>query len=117
MEKPPAGVAFVLDALLDEADPVHRALRLQIPFLSVSGRCSCGCGNAFTEVDTASVEPDLLKPGNQVAAEAAIHMEDGECPGEVLAFASEGYLSWLEVCSWSDTVDVTMATAEESLRR
>ncbi|MFD9415150.1 hypothetical protein ACFWC9_10565 [Streptomyces goshikiensis] len=27
---------------------------------------------------------------------------DGETIGEVLVFAEDGYLAWLEVCSWSE---------------
>ncbi|MEU9093544.1 hypothetical protein ACIOEW_30290 [Streptomyces sp. NPDC087901] len=117
LESLPADVAFVLDALLDEADPAHAVLRRQIPHLRVSGRCTCGCGTAYFELDTTSVESAPSGPGTVVAAEARIYLTDGDCPGEVLVFAENGYLSWLEVCSWSDTVDVTLAIAQQSLRR
>jgi len=117
MEPLPADVASVLDALLDEADPAHALLRRQIPHLRVSGRCTCGCGTAYFELDTAAVESAPSGPGTVVAAEFQIYLVDGECPGEVLVFAENGYLSWLEVCSWSDTVDVTLATVQQSLRR
>ncbi|MER5281175.1 hypothetical protein ABT025_36380 [Streptomyces sp. NPDC002809] len=117
LESLPADVVFVLAALLDEADPAHAVLRRQIPHLRVSGRCTCGCGTACFELDTASVESAPSGRGTVVAAEVRIYLEDGDCPGEVLVFAENGYLSWLEVCSWSDTVDVTLATAQQSLRR
>ncbi|WP_331281479.1 hypothetical protein [Streptacidiphilus albus] len=117
MDSLPADVAFVLDALLDEADPAHAVLRRQIPHLLVSGRCRCGCGTAYFELDTASVESAPSGPGTVVAAELQLYLEDGDCPGEVLVFAEDGFLSWLEVCSWSDTVDVTLATVQQLLRR
>ncbi|AZS84550.1 hypothetical protein ELQ87_09815 [Streptomyces griseoviridis] len=53
--------------------------------------------------------------GAVVAAEAPILTEDGECPGEILVFAQGGYLAWLEVCSWSDDIEVTLGTAQRSL--
>jgi hypothetical protein len=117
MESLPADVAFVLDAVLDETDPAHAVLRRQVPHLRVSGHCTCGCGTAYFELDTASVESAPSRPGTVVAAETQIYLEDGDCAGEVLVFAENGYLSWLEVCSWSDTVDVTLDTAQQSLRR
>ncbi|MFD0526991.1 hypothetical protein ACFQ1I_06510 [Kitasatospora arboriphila] len=57
------------------------------------------------------------EPGTGVAAEALIHTEDGSCPGEVLLFATSGRLSWLEVCSWDNEIDVTLDLARRSLRR
>ncbi|WP_435972176.1 hypothetical protein [Streptomyces sp. Qhu_M48] len=111
-----ADVALVLEAVTGEDDPVHRALRLQVPYIRVRGRCTCGCGTAYFDLDTNAVRPAPSGPGTVVAAEAPILTEDGECPGEVLLFAQGGYLSWLEVCSWSDETEVTLATAERSLR-
>jgi hypothetical protein len=49
--------------------------------------------------------------GTVVAAEAQLVIETGECPGEVLVFTQGGYLSWLEVCSWSDDIEGTLASA------
>ncbi|MCZ0983592.1 hypothetical protein O1L60_43175 [Streptomyces diastatochromogenes] len=46
-----------------------------------------------------------------MAAEAQLVTEVGERPGEVLVFTQGGYLSWLEVCSWSDDIEVTLAAA------
>ncbi|MEU2627848.1 MULTISPECIES: hypothetical protein [Kitasatospora] len=113
----PADVAEVLDLLLGADDPVHVALRRQIPHLSVSGRCTCGCGTAYFDLDEAAVRPAPTEPGTGVAAEALIHTEDGSCPGEVLLFATSGRLSWLEVCSWDNEIDVTLDLARRSLRR
>ncbi|WP_370468530.1 hypothetical protein [Streptacidiphilus sp. P02-A3a] len=117
MEPLPDDVARVLDVLLDGADPAHAVLRRQIPHLRVSGRCRCGCGTAYFALDPAALEAAPSGPGTVVAAEAQLYLADGDCPGEVLVFAEDGYLSWLEVCSWSDTVDVTLATVREFLRR
>ncbi|MFE1909592.1 hypothetical protein ACFW96_39110 [Streptomyces gardneri] len=112
----PADVAFALEAVLREDDPVHLALRRQVPHIHVQGRCTCGCGTTYFALDTHAVEPAPSGPGTVVAAEVAIFTEDGECPGEVLLFTQDGYLSWLEVCTWSDGTEVTLATAIRSLR-
>ncbi|WP_409471804.1 hypothetical protein [Streptomyces sp. HC307] len=115
-ESLPADVADVLGAVLNAEDPVHVALRKQIPHLSVRARCTCGCGTAYFELDTSEVEPVATRPGTVVAAEAQLFTETGECPGEVLVFMQGGYLSWLEVCSWSDDIDITLAAARQWLR-
>jgi hypothetical protein len=82
----------------------------------VQSRCSCGCGTAFFALDTDQVEPAPTGPSTVVAADAQLYTETGECPGEVLVFAQDGYLSWLEVCSWSDDVEVTLAAARRWLQ-
>jgi hypothetical protein len=108
-------VALVLEAVLGEDDPVPVALRRQVPHIHVRERCTCGCGTAYFDLDTEAVEPAPSGPGIVVAAEAQIFTEDGECAGELLVFAQGGYLSWPEVCSWSDDIEVTLATAQRSL--
>jgi hypothetical protein len=115
-ESLPADVADVLGAVLNKDDPVHAALRRQVPHLGVRARCTCGCGTAYFELDAGEVEPAPTGPGTVVAAEAQLVTEAGEYPGEVLAFTQEGYLSWLEVCSWSDDIEVTLAAARHWLR-
>ncbi|MFD3942938.1 hypothetical protein [Streptomyces sp. NPDC058579] len=115
-ESLPADVADVLAAVLNSDSPVHAALRRQVPYLSVRARCTCGCGTAYFELDTSQVEPAPTPSGTVVAAEAPLVTEAGECPGEVLAFTQGGYLSWLEVCSWSDDIEVTLAAARDWLR-
>ncbi|MFI9046048.1 hypothetical protein [Streptomyces sp. NPDC053427] len=118
IEALPFEVADVLDALLSSDDPVHAALRAQIPHLRILGRCTCGCGTTYFDLDTNAVQPAPSGPGTVVAAEAPILAHNGDCPGEVLAFAAAGYLSWLEVCSWTDDdIKVTLAMAQQSLRR
>ncbi|MEV8099098.1 hypothetical protein [Kitasatospora sp. NPDC085879] len=112
-----ADVAEVLGILLADDDPAHVALRLQIPHLSVHASCTCGCGTTYFGLDRGAVEPPPSEPGTRVAAQALIHTTDGTCPGEVLAFTTSGYLSWLEVSSWDDDTDVTLGLARRSLHR
>ncbi|WP_037619805.1 hypothetical protein [Streptomyces aureus] len=115
-ESLPADVADVLDAVLAVDDPVHLALRRQLPHLRVRERCTCGCGTAYFDVDTNAAARAPVDAGTVVAAEATLVTESGECPGEVLVFTQGGYLSWLEVCSWSDGGPVTLAAARRWLR-
>ncbi len=115
-ESLPADVADVLAAVLNKDNPVHTALRRQVPHLSVRARCTCGCGTAYFALDTSDVEPAPTGPGTLVAAEAQLVTEAGECPGEVLALMQGGYLSWLEVCSWSDDIEVTPTAARHWLQ-
>ncbi|WP_330455755.1 hypothetical protein OIB37_02055 [Streptomyces sp. NBC_00820] len=115
-ESLPSDVADVLAAVLNSDNPIHDALRRQVPHLSVRGRCTCGCGTAYFELDTSEVEPASTGPGAVVAAEAQLVTETGECPGEVLVFTQGGCLSWLEVCSWSDGIEVTLASARHWLQ-
>ncbi|MGW7614050.1 hypothetical protein ACWGKW_43895 [Streptomyces sp. NPDC054766] len=115
-ESLPADVADVLAAVLNGDTPVHLALQRQVPHLSVRARCTCGCGTAYFELDTSKVVPAPTGPSTVVAAEAQLVTEAGECPGEVLLFTQGGYLSWLEVCSWSDDIEVTLAAARHWLQ-
>lgn len=115
-ESLPADLADVLAAVLNTDDPVHVALRGQVPYLKVRTRCACGCGTAYFELDTSEVEPAPTGPSTVVAAEAQLVTEAGECPGEVLIFTQGGYLSWLEACSWSDDIEVTLAAARHWLQ-
>ncbi|MEV6654959.1 hypothetical protein [Streptomyces sp. NPDC051219] len=112
----PTDVAEVLEAILSTDDPVHLALCRQIPHLSVRARCTCGCGTAYFELETNAVLPAPTGAGTAVAAEAQLFTEVGECPGEILVFTQGGYLSWLEVCSWSDDIEVTLPAARRWLR-
>ncbi|MBY8840475.1 hypothetical protein [Streptomyces sp. SP2-10] len=115
-ESLPVDVADVLAAVLNGDTPVHIALRRQVPHLGVRARCACGCGTAYFELDTSKVEPAPTGPGTAVAGEARLVTEAGECPGEVLVFTQGGYLSWLEVCSWNDGIEVTLAAARHWLQ-
>ncbi|MCQ9180626.1 hypothetical protein KMT30_16615 [Streptomyces sp. IBSBF 2953] len=115
-ENLPADVAAALKAMLDTERPVHVALRRQLPHLNVLSRCTCGCGTAFFEVRADEAEAAPTGPGTVVAAAAQFVTDAGEYPGEVLVFTQGGYLSWLEVCSWSDDIEVSLTAAGMSLR-
>ncbi|GAA5704526.1 hypothetical protein Save01_05372 [Streptomyces avermitilis] len=105
----------MLGVLLGREDPVHAALRDQMPHLRVRERCTCECGTVYFDLDRTVVSPAPSGPGTVVAAEAQILTDDGDCPGEVLVFAQAGYLSWLEVCSRSDDINVTLTLARRTL--
>ncbi|WEH15306.1 hypothetical protein [Streptomyces sp. VNUA24] len=115
-ESLPVDVADVLAAVLSGDTPAHIALQRQVPHLSVRARCTCGCGTAYFMLDTSKVEPAPTGPGTVVAGKAQLVTEAGECPGEVLVFTQDGYLSWVEVCSWSDDIEVTLAAARHWLQ-
>ncbi|MFD8002224.1 hypothetical protein [Streptomyces mirabilis] len=55
----PLEVAATLNALLTGSDPVSGALRAQLPYARVVGRCGCGCGCATVDiaVDHTAVPP------------------------------------------------------------
>ncbi|RST22369.1 hypothetical protein EF908_16885 [Streptomyces sp. WAC04770] len=112
----PEDVVDVLDHVLNSDEPAHGALRRQVPQLRVQSRCKCGCGTTYFGLDADAVEPAPTGPGIVVAADAQLFTETGECPGEVLVFAQGGYLSWLEVCSWSDDIEVNLVAARRWLQ-
>ncbi|MFF0836604.1 MULTISPECIES: hypothetical protein [unclassified Streptomyces] len=112
----PEDVADVLDLVLNTGEPAHVALRRQVSQLRVQSRCKCGCGTAYFELDTAAVELAPTGPGAVVAADVQLLTEAGECPGEVLVFAQGGYLSWLEICTWNDDIEVNLAAARRWLQ-
>lgn len=109
-------IADVLDLVLNPDEPIHVALRRQVPNLRMKSRCKCGCGTAYFDLAADVVEPAPTGPGIVVAADMQLFTETGECPDEVLVFAQGGYLSWLEVCSWSDDVEVNLAAARRWLQ-
>ncbi|MEU6389096.1 hypothetical protein [Streptomyces sp. NPDC046939] len=111
----PTDIADVLAALLNRDTPVHVALRSQIPHLRVREHCTCGCGTAYFELSTGDITSAPTGPGTVVAAEAQLLTDAGECPGEILVFVQDGRLSWLEVCSWSDDIEVTLTAARHWL--
>jgi len=113
----PADVAAALDVLLDADDPVHAALRRQIPHLRVEGRCTCGCGTTyFAPLDPATVPAAPTEPGTRSAASRIFGAEDGTLLGDLVLFARDGRLSWLEVCDLTDTADDIAVTLDLALR-
>ena len=113
----PSDVTDVLKMVLEPDDPVHAALRAQVPHLRLHSRCACGCGTAYFEIDAEAVEPAPISPGSSpVVAAAQLVTEDDASLGEVLVFSDGGYLTSLEICSWSDGTEPTLADARRWLR-
>lgn len=112
----PAEVAETLDALLSADDAVHQALRDQLSHLAVQERCSCGCGTIYFAIDTDAVAPVPGQTGTVIVASVQLTTDTGENPGEILLFTQSGYLSWLEVCYWTDEV-LTLKDARHWLPR
>jgi len=96
----PPDAVRLLEALLASDEPVHRALLAQIPHLRVTGRCACSCASVDFGLNTAlvSAAPVTANP----VAEATVADADGLPIGGALVFASEGYLSNLEIYTWGD---------------
>lgn len=92
----PPEVAATLNALLTGSDPVSNALRSQIPYARVVGRCGCGCTTVDLAVDRAAVPP---APAHGNPAADAWYAEP-ENAG-VMVFTKDGYLSLLEIYSSS----------------
>ncbi|MFC9703642.1 hypothetical protein ACFTWD_23430 [Streptomyces sp. NPDC056943] len=85
-----------LSALLAGPDPVSSALRAQIPYARVTGRCGCGCATVDLTVDRAAVPP-APEHGNP-AADAWYAVPDD---AGVMVFTEDGYISLLEIYSAS----------------
>lgn len=89
-------VAATLDALLTGSDPVSSALRAQLPYARVVGRCGCGCATVDVAVDHTAVPP---APAHGSPAADAWYAEPEDAG--VMVFAKDGYLSLLEIYSAS----------------
>lgn len=90
-------VTATLRALLDGSDPVSSALRAQIPYARVVGRCGCGCATVDLEVDrTAAAQA----PSHDNPAVDAGYTEPHSAG--VMVCTEDGYLSLLEIYSVSD---------------
>lgn len=93
-EVPSAGVKGTLEALLDGGGSVRAALRAQVGFVRVVGRCACGCASVDLAVDRAAVAPAPVH-GNPAAD--AWYVEPADAG--VMVFTRDGYLSLLEIYS------------------
>jgi hypothetical protein len=96
----PAAAATLLTALLKGDEPVHRALRAQIPHLRITGRCTCSCASIDLGLDRTAVAGAPVDEA--IVADATVLDPDGEPMGGALVFAFDGYLSHLEVYAWED---------------
>lgn len=90
--------AAVLDVLLDGPGAVLGALRAQVPYVRVTGRCGCGCATVDLAVDRGAVA---------AAPRHSSPVVEGDCPDAeygagVLLFTADGYLSGLEIYTSAD---------------
>ncbi|GCD43395.1 hypothetical protein [Streptomyces paromomycinus] len=92
----PPEVATTLSALLTGSDPVSGALRAQLPYARVVGRCGCGCATVDLAVDHTAVPP--APPHGNPAADA--WYGEPEDAG-AMVFTKGGYLALLEIYSAS----------------
>lgn len=110
----PEDVVATLEHLLQPHDPVHAALLAQISHATVQSRCECGCATVYFDLDADAVTQGPVDPARHpIVAEAGIVASDGQRRGEVLVFARNGYLSWLEVCSWGDATITTLPPLDQ----
>jgi hypothetical protein len=95
--------AAILDKLLrDESFPGAAAFRSQVPYLTVTGGCSCGCATVDLSVDHSA-------PVQQGAAISPLPVEgwakdpaNPELRVELLVFTDGGYLTMLEIVSYGE---------------
>ncbi|MEV7123864.1 hypothetical protein [Kitasatospora griseola] len=113
----PPDIAEALDALLGDDDPVHLALRAQMPLLRVHGRCPCECGTTYSDLDTAAVQPMPSGPRTVLAAQAPICTENGGRPGEVPGLHPGRPPLLAGGLLLGDDTKVTPALARRTLRR
>ncbi|WMX48613.1 hypothetical protein [Streptomyces roseicoloratus] len=113
----PDDVVAAVGLLLDGEDPVHAALRRQVPHLRVAGRCACGCGTTDFAVDTAAAPAAPTgDPGTRSVASRIFCAADGTVLGDVVLFARGGHLSWIEVCDLTGIHDDVTVTLDLALR-
>ncbi|MFI6689218.1 hypothetical protein [Streptomyces sp. NPDC050485] len=113
-DRVPVEAVELLEALLKGDDPVHRALRAQIPHLRVAGHCTCSCASIDLGLDE-TLTPAALIADDPVVAEAEVVDADGQPIGGVLVFAHAGYLSYLETYTWLDE-QITQFPSPDRLR-
>ncbi|WP_371646959.1 hypothetical protein [Streptomyces mirabilis] len=92
----PLDVAATLNPLLTGSDPVSSALRAQLLYARVVGRCGCGCATVDLAVNHAAVPP---APAHCNPAADAWYAEPEDAG--VMVFTKDGYLSLLEIYSAS----------------
>lgn len=90
------GAAATLRALLVGDDPVRVALRAQLPYTRVSGRCGCGCVTVDLTVDESAVVAAPVVGNPAVEGWYSVPEHAG-----VMVLTEGGYLSSLELYSTS----------------
>ncbi|MFD8216680.1 hypothetical protein ACFV2U_23745 [Streptomyces sp. NPDC059697] len=94
----PLDVAATLNVPLTDSDPVSSALRAQLPYARLVGRCGCGCATVDVGVDHTAFPPAPAPAHGNPAADA--WYAEPEDAG-VMVFTKDGYLSLLEIYSAS----------------
>lgn len=112
VDRLPPEAVLLLETLLDGDEPVHRALRAQIPHLRVIGRCTCPCASLDFGLDRSLVA--AVPVSRQPVADATVADAAGKAVGGALVFAYDGYLSHLEVYTWGDD-EITVLPSPEQL--
>jgi hypothetical protein len=92
-----------LDQLLSLDFPGASVLRLQRAHARVVGRCQCGCATVDLAVDVSSAPPAQGVP-SPIPAEAEVVGEGEQPGGGVIVFLEDGYLSGLEIYSYSEPI-------------
>ncbi|WP_143014713.1 hypothetical protein [Glycomyces harbinensis] len=90
-------VVDTLEALLPGDNPVHCALRRQIPFTTMEEGCPCGCTSVDLWVDKTKCDPAPAHEGRPLADGNYV---DTDVYAGVILFTSDGYLRSLEIHSW-----------------
>ncbi|MFG2093723.1 hypothetical protein [Streptomyces sp. NPDC048612] len=101
----PAGVTAIIEALLRPGVEGREELLRQLPHTTVGRRCGCGCATVDLVVDRSAALPASV--GNEVVASASFPVDGGIPAAGVLLFATDGYLSCLEVYSALDILITT----------
>ncbi len=91
----------MLDLVLSEDFDGVGELREQARTVTVVGRCDCGCPSVELAVDAQA--PKSQYAGTVLPTEGRIEPVGIEPPGEVLLFAKDGRLSYLEYVFYGDT--------------
>jgi hypothetical protein len=91
----------VLDAFLQGDWLGSEPLRQQAREIRVSGKCGCGCATVEFTVD--STNAPQAPPQNPAPKEATVWNDDRtQVIGGILLFAPDGYLSSMEIYTFTD---------------
>lgn len=107
----PADLADVLAEVLNTNDPVDVALRRQSRTSASKGAAHAGAVPPTSNSTPARWSLHPPAPALSWRPKRSSSPGPHECPGEVPVFTQGGYMSWLEVCSWSDDIEVTLKPA------
>ena len=91
----------VLEALLSLEFEGAQELRAQLATVKLVGQCECGCATIELDVDRAHAPQAAIE--GLVPAEGSVRRPGSdEVQGGIILFASNGYLSALEIYNFDD---------------